>query len=1113
MSTREHVYTCDCERFCGGELKPVKRTVFYTHKQYRTADSRASAVTVQDGHTTNKRTRKAKANGGNPRKQGHHVGATSSALPATGVPAANSSSTGEPENTGGPSDPHAPPPAEQQQSEGWGTSRHPSIDPGSPPATRAPAQLPMSDEGTPGSYNRGDNPGFDDSASRASSPGFNIPEMSSVNSEDLGLPDTATLADLQTSLNFIQELQEASIDNDHIDEGLRERLRNAPQRLPDLDPETRLALALFLTNKTETPYTSIQDAFHRYLTETHLGSAADAPDKPMSYHQVKRCAEELSGVSAIHEDMCVNTCLAFTGPFKDLDKCPECGEDRFELRHASTNSRTRTRVARRSFLTMPVGPQIQALYRTEEGAQAMRYRRDATAKLLSQLNGVSDDGTPSRSLPSAFDDYIHGSEYLEAIDRGDIKDTDTVLLMSLDGAQLYQNKVSDCWIYLWVVLDHSPDVRYKKKHVLVGGVIPGPNKPKNVDSFLFPGLHHLSALMREGLSIWDASTNTTYLSNPFLAFVTADGPGMTYLNGEVGHQGACGCRLYCTQRGRLKVNGTTYYPASKKPFDYETPGSNFPDVNLRARPRPDEHPQEAASKRYWCNLKYVLKSENQTQYKNRRRETGIAKPSIFAGLPRNRIFRMPGCFPADIMHLVALNIPELLLKLWRGTLDCEDGDDKSSWDWVCLTGDTWKIHGHAVESTRRFLPGFFDRPPRDPAKKISSGYKAVEYLTYLFGLGPGLLYDILPDQFWTNYCKLVRGIRLLYQRHITIAEVQAAFRLLVEFIEEFEDLYYGRKKERLHFIRQSIHALLHMAPETIRLGPYLIFAQWVMERLIGELGRDLKQPSNPWGNIAACAYRRAQTSALLAMYPDLLKASSKDSGSQDSGSKDPETKLPRGAVKLDSGFTLLRAAEDRPRRVSPDEVSAMRTFWSQHVRDAELDAQWLERPLIKKWGRILLPGGLIARSVWKEERLRIIRMARNIKIRLPSSNCVGFAEVQYYFQKRDSAYAMIKMYGPRDEALFQRSYETIWLCQRQQELAVIDVKSILSVVAMVPWLQADGQLGSYDGPVFVVEKIGLDALPLNGVLETFFDDVDDGGNDAGGNEESDEESDGDAGQP
>lgn len=91
-----------------------------------------------------------------------------------------------------------------------------------------------------------------------------------------------------------------------------------------------------------------------------------------------------------------------------------------------------------------------------------------------------------------------------------------VLMLLLDGAQLYESKASDCWIYIWVVLDHSPDVRYKKQHVLPGAFIPGPNKPTVVDSFLFPGLHHLAAIQNKGLTIWNSSTNTWFVSNPFL---------------------------------------------------------------------------------------------------------------------------------------------------------------------------------------------------------------------------------------------------------------------------------------------------------------------------------------------------------------------------------------------------------------------------------------------------------------------------------------------------------------------------------------------------------------------------------------------------------------------
>ena len=124
-----------------------------------------------------------------------------------------------------------------------------------------------------------------------------------------------------------------------------------------------------------------------------------------------------------------------------------------------------------------------------------------------------------------------------------------LLLLSIDSAQLYQNKASDCWIAIWIILDHVPDIRYKKKAVLSNLVIPGPNKPKNIDSFIFPALHHLVVLQNDGLQIWDAARDRVFMSRPFFAIGTADGPGMTYLNGLVGHQGAYCCLLYCPVKG------------------------------------------------------------------------------------------------------------------------------------------------------------------------------------------------------------------------------------------------------------------------------------------------------------------------------------------------------------------------------------------------------------------------------------------------------------------------------------------------------------------------------------------------------------------------------------
>jgi len=85
-------------------------------------------------------------------------------------------------------------------------------------------------------------------------------------------------------------------------------------------------------------------------------------------------------------------------------------------------------------------------------------------------------------------------------------------MFSIDGAQLYAHKASDCWIYIWVIMDFSPEVHYKKDFVIPGGFIPGPKKPKILDSFLFPGLYHLAALQKEGLTIWNAAIDRIFKS-------------------------------------------------------------------------------------------------------------------------------------------------------------------------------------------------------------------------------------------------------------------------------------------------------------------------------------------------------------------------------------------------------------------------------------------------------------------------------------------------------------------------------------------------------------------------------------------------------------------------
>ena len=719
-----------------------------------------------------------------------------------------------------------------------------------------------------------------------------------------------------------------------------------------------------LRNPQEHDSTPVDDPYLKHAIQNFidlLGCAQDKysavrqnlreldPNIPMlSYDQVKRKVRNLSGVITWEHDMCVGGCVGFTGPFADLERCPraDCGEYRYDQKKLE-ESGGELKVPWKVFTTFPPGPQLQACWKSPEMAEKMSYRWRKTQDILREHEG-------SGGIPEIYDDVLSGDAYLSAVKDGSIGEHDTVLMFSIDGAQLHRHKKSDCWIYIWIILDLGPDERYKIRNILPGGVIPGPNAPGDIESFLFPGLAHVSALQKEGLRIWDAYHKRVVISLLFLLLVLADAVAMAELSGSVGHHGRKGCRLLCGLVGRNKVRGSHYYPALLRPFHFETHRtSSHPDIDVTTLPNADPT-------QYRRDLYHVMTSRTDTERSRRRFNAGISKPSIFDGIPR--ILRLPTCFAGDLMHQPVINMASLLFDLWCARPGLRSHDSSSYWPWAVLTGDVWDEHGRVVARAATHLPTSFGRTPRNPQEKISSGYKAWEFLYYLYGLGPGVFFNVLPMEHYSHFCKLVRAIRIIYQRKISREQLVLAQTLLLEWCIEFENLYCQRNPERLHFVRQCVHSLTHLATETHRLGPLSLSAQWTMERVIGIFGSRLRQPSNPFVNLAAQAQKMAHINALVSMWPSF----------------EQEPNDPRGSMDLGDGYILLGPKEDsRPHYITHTEEAALDVFCSGYQ-----DSEGIDRKSVYRWGRLKLPTQQIARSRWKElERcLGMARTDRNVKV-------------------------------------------------------------------------------------------------------------------------------------
>jgi hypothetical protein len=195
-----------------------------------------------------------------------------------------------------------------------------------------------------------------------------------LNLEDL--VESATLENIKISLNFIQELKTASLENGYLAPEVVSHLKNPPSGTIELTPDDQLFLELFISthNSPQHVYMSVKNIIEHQYPESKL----------LSLDKVKQLTVKITGISPITDHMCIKSCVAYTGPFKALDACSVCDEPRFDSQHW----------LRQVFLTVPVGPLLQALRRSEDKAMVLCYRTLHTEALLLEL--ANNEGLPKQ---------------------------------------------------------------------------------------------------------------------------------------------------------------------------------------------------------------------------------------------------------------------------------------------------------------------------------------------------------------------------------------------------------------------------------------------------------------------------------------------------------------------------------------------------------------------------------------------------------------------------------------------------------------------------------------------------------------------------------------------
>jgi hypothetical protein len=189
-------------------------------------------------------------------------------------------------------------------------------------------------------------------------------------------------------------------------------------------------------------------------------------------------------IKPVFVPMCTNSCCAFTGDLANSTLCPLCGE-------AAYINQPSARSPRKVFTFLPLLDRFKLQYNNPERSAELRYRHNYVNSEEYEKNSISDifDGNLYKKL--AEDGYFTGER-------------DIALIGSTDGYQIFKQKTDDCWVVMFINANLPPNKRVKKENLLISAIIPGPNQPKNFNSFLRPIVDELKTL--EGNLIYNIIT-------------------------------------------------------------------------------------------------------------------------------------------------------------------------------------------------------------------------------------------------------------------------------------------------------------------------------------------------------------------------------------------------------------------------------------------------------------------------------------------------------------------------------------------------------------------------------------------------------------------------------
>lgn len=474
-----------------------------------------------------------------------------------------------------------------------------------------------------------------------------------------------------------------------------------------------------------------------------------------SLHQMKKRLEELSELMAESYDCCIKSCVAFTGPHAKLRACPRCRKPRYRLNGQPM----------KVYRYIPLIPRLISFFLNHELNQRMCYRSEGHQKTKAAGEGLMTD---------VFD----GAHYLGLLEREVSVNghglghtyfsgpRDVALGLATDGVNPWKRRKSTFWPILLFNFNLPPTERFHDENVICVGEVPGPQKPKDMDSFLYPAVQELLKLA-VGVKAYDVVEKEVFVLRAYLLTVFGDIPAVSMLLRMKGHNARSPCRLCTIQGVRIPKSKTVthYVPHFRKNLHSQ---ADYDPANLPSR----------------THQEFVAQANEVQSAKTNAESERLAIEYGINGVPLLSVLdslALPLSTGYEFMHLIFENLLPNLALLWSGNFK---GLDKNQP--FVFSKTVWEAIGAATAASHSTMPSSYGAAVPNIATDRST-FSAEAWSQWALFVGPVVLNGRFPNRkYYEHFCDLVKLINLCLKFELSKGDLSDIRNGFVDWVEKYE---------------------------------------------------------------------------------------------------------------------------------------------------------------------------------------------------------------------------------------------------------------------------------------------------------------------------------------